>query len=115
MEIPTLTDGFHLVVDAVAHVGGNAFGVARGRAGPDELGEIFDGGLALRDQFVGIFVFQFIEREGASIGDLDRAIDCLRVLGEEAVETALASWPTSSLVRTGIGVGTTSSTLASRL
>ena len=79
-RIVELGDELQFIAQAFLHVGGNAFRIAVeriafARAGPGQVLKMLLRGLALRHRLVGIFVFEFAEREAAGFGDFDGAGD----------------------------------------
>ncbi len=84
-RIVQLADQIELVTQGPAHRVGQTLGIAIRSAGP---GQLFEGLLrrhARRRDLVGILIGQFVEREAAPVGDLDRAGQSLGIGLEQAV------------------------------
>ena len=78
-----LGDQRELFLERVAHLGRDAAGKAPSRALPGQIFQMRLRGLAWRHRLVGIFVFQFVEGEGAGGGDLDAAAKRVLMAGEQ--------------------------------
>ncbi len=77
-------DEAQLVLDLLAHLRWNAFGIALRRALPGEMDEVLLRRAALRHDLVGIFVAQLAEAEAAALGELHRARHGLGIIAEQA-------------------------------
>ncbi len=79
-----VADQREFVIERLAHIGGNAVGIARPRA---RLGEGFERGLRRREAFAqlrGIIIGEIVEAEGKAGEEMDRLLRRLRRLGEQA-------------------------------
>ncbi len=76
-------DQAQLVLEDCRHLVGHAFGIARGSAFPGELFERLLRRQARHGRLFGILIGEFVEREAAAFGDLDRACQRLGIAAEE--------------------------------
>ena len=83
-RVVELGNQHQLLAQCVAHLFGNALGEAPGRALPGQVFQMRLRCLAVRHRLVGIFVFQFVEGEGAGVGDLDAAAERVFMAFEQA-------------------------------
>ncbi len=78
-----LADQSELMVESLPDIVRNAFGIARGRAFPREMDERFLRAREARAHLIGIFITQFVEREGQRLVERQGLIDRLRRGAEE--------------------------------
>ena len=78
-----LLDQLQLVFDLRAHLAGQTLGIALGGALPGETNQLLLRRAAFRDRIDRIFVAQFVKTEPASVGDLQRAADRIRIPREQ--------------------------------
>ncbi len=79
-----LFDELELMLQEAADFAWYAVGEVAAGALPGELGEVLSGGLIGRAELFGIFVAEFVEAEGAAVGDFDGSRDGVGMCGEQS-------------------------------
>ena len=79
-----LADKRQFVLERRPHPGGDALGIAPGRALPGQDLELPLGRAAFADHFIGVLVAQLVQRETAALGDLHRIGQGVGMIAEEA-------------------------------
>ncbi len=82
-RVVQLGDQRKFLDDCVAHLAGEAVRVTPGSSLPGQIFKVGLRGFPFGHRFVGIFVFQLVEREGASLRDLDAAAKRILMAAEE--------------------------------
>ena len=78
VRVAELLDQGELLVQQIDDLLRHAARIAPGGAGPGEVVQVLDGGLAGRHRLVRVFVAQLARGEAAALGDLERARHRLR-------------------------------------